>query len=100
MKQLKTYKFKLCRTKEQQTLIDKTFGCCRFVYNYSLAKQRDKDKMWYIVQQLVDIGQLSQNKWKSEFFNKYQSIKEIKELKQNHLFLKEVDLFEFFTRIS
>lgn len=91
MKQLKTYKFKLCPTKEQQELIDKTFGCCRFVYNYSLAKQRDKDNMWYTVQQMVNSGQLPQNNWKSDFFNKFQSIKDIKELKQNHEFLKEVD---------
>ena len=91
MKQLKTYKFKLCPTKEQQELIDKTFGCCRFVYNYSLAKQRAKDKMWYTVQEMVNSGQLPRNNWKSEFFNKYQSIKEIRELKQNHEFLKEAD---------
>lgn len=91
MKQLKTYKFKLCPTKEQQELIDKTLGCCRFVYNYSLAKQKQKDEMWYIVQQMVNSGQLPQNNWNSEFFNKYQSIKDIRELKQNHPFLKEVD---------
>lgn len=91
MKQLKTYKFKLCPTKVQQELIDKTFGCCRFVYNYSLAKQRDKDDMWYTVQQMVNSGQLPQNNWKNDFFNKVQSIKAIKELKQNHPFLKEVD---------
>ena len=91
MKQLKTYKFKLCPTKEQQGLIDKTFGCCRFVYNYSLAKQRAKDDMWYTVQQMVNSGQLPQNNWKSDFFNKVQSIKAIKELKHNHDFLKEVD---------
>ena len=91
MKQLKTYKFKLCPTKEQQELIEKTFGCCRFVYNYSLAKQRAKDDMWYTVQQMVNSGQLPQNNWKSDFFDKYQSIKDIRELKQNHEFLKEVD---------
>ncbi|MGL4335587.1 MAG: helix-turn-helix domain-containing protein, partial [Turicibacter sp.] len=43
---MKTYKFKLCPTKAQQELIDQTVGCCRFVFNYSLAKQRDKDNMW------------------------------------------------------
>lgn len=91
MKQLKTYKFKLCPTKEQKELINKTFGCCRFVYNYSLAKQRNKDNMWYTVQQMVNSGQLPQNNWKNDFFNKVQSIKAIKELKQNHPFLKEVD---------
>ena len=91
MKRSKTYKFRLCPTKQQQELIDKTFGCCRFVYNYSLAKQRSKDNMWYTVQQMVNSGQLPQNNWKSDFFNKVQSVKDIKELKQNHPFLKEVD---------
>ena len=91
MRQLKTYKFKLCPTNKQQELIDKTFGCCRFVYNYSLAKQRDKDDIWHTVQQMVNSGQLPQNNWKSDFFNKVQSVKDIKELKQNHPFLKEVD---------
>ncbi len=91
MKQMKTYKFRLCPNKGQQELIDKTFGCCRFVFNYSLAKQRDKDDMWRTVQQMVDSGQLPENNWKGEFFNKYQSVKDIKELKQSHLFLKEVD---------
>ncbi len=91
MKQLKTYKFKLCPTKEQQELIDRTFGCCRFVYNYSLAQQRAKDNMWYVVEQMVNSGQLNENNWHSEFFNKFQSVKDIKELKQNHSFLKEVD---------
>ncbi len=91
MKQLKSYQFKLCPTKAQQELINKTFSCCRFVFNYSLAKQKQKDQMWYIVQQMVDSGQLRENNWKSDFFNKYQAIKDIKELKQHHSFLKEVD---------
>ena len=35
------FKFRVYPTKEQQILINKTFGCCRFVYNYFLAKRRD-----------------------------------------------------------
>ncbi|MGL5383014.1 MAG: helix-turn-helix domain-containing protein [Culicoidibacterales bacterium] len=27
-------------------MITRTFGCCRLVFNYSLAKQNDKDNMW------------------------------------------------------
>lgn len=34
-------KFRIYPTKEQQKLIEKTFGCCRFVYNHFLAYRRD-----------------------------------------------------------
>ncbi|WP_334310115.1 helix-turn-helix domain-containing protein, partial [Clostridioides difficile] len=29
----KAYKFRIYPNKKQQELINKTFGCCRFVYN-------------------------------------------------------------------
>ena len=35
----KSYKFRIYPTKEQEVLIQKTFGCCRFVYNYYLNKR-------------------------------------------------------------
>ncbi|MGI6079163.1 MAG: RNA-guided endonuclease TnpB family protein, partial [Fastidiosipilaceae bacterium] len=34
----KAYKFRIYPTKEQEILINKTFGCCRFVFNHFLAK--------------------------------------------------------------
>ncbi|MEK5326167.1 IS200/IS605 family element RNA-guided endonuclease TnpB [Aeribacillus sp. FSL M8-0254] len=34
----KAYKFRLYPNKEQEILINKTFGCCRFVFNHFLAK--------------------------------------------------------------
>ncbi|MCJ0124448.1 IS200/IS605 family element RNA-guided endonuclease TnpB [Clostridioides difficile] len=37
----KAYKFRLYPNKKQQELINKTFGCCRFVYNKYLAKRID-----------------------------------------------------------
>ncbi len=40
---------------------------------------------------MVQNGQLSQNNWKGEFFNKNQSIKAVRELKKTYSFLKEVD---------
>lgn len=33
------YKFRLYPNKEQEVLINKTFGCCRVVYNTILAKK-------------------------------------------------------------
>ena len=35
----KAYKYRIYPNKEQQLLIQKTFGCCRFVYNYYLGKR-------------------------------------------------------------
>lgn len=37
----KTYKFRLYPTPEQASLIQRTFGCCRFVYNHYLAKRKE-----------------------------------------------------------
>lgn len=37
MKILKAYKYRIYPNKEQEILIQKTFGCCRFVYNQTLA---------------------------------------------------------------
>lgn len=37
MKILKSYKYRIYPNKEQEILIQKTFGCCRFVYNQILA---------------------------------------------------------------
>ena len=91
MAKMKAYKFRIYPNKEQITLINKTIGCARFVFNYSLSKQQEKDKMWYIVEEMYQSGQLPCNNWKGEFFNKYKSIKDIKELKKHYLFLKEVD---------
>lgn len=35
----KAYKYRIYPNKKQQELIQKTFGCCRFIYNYYLDKQ-------------------------------------------------------------
>ena len=91
MVKMKAYKFRIYPNKEQTTLINKTIGCARFVFNYFLDKQQEKDKMWYIVEEMYQCGQLPCNNWKGEFFNKNNSINDIKELKLQHSFLKEVD---------
>jgi putative transposase len=36
-----SYKFRLYPNGEQINLIERTFGCCRYVYNYYLAKRQD-----------------------------------------------------------
>lgn len=37
----KAYKFRIYPTKAQEEQIQKTFGCCRFVYNYYLAYRKE-----------------------------------------------------------
>jgi len=87
----KAYKFRIYPNKKQTVFINKTIGCSRFVYNYFVGKQKEKDAYWHIVNEMVQNGQLTKNNWKGEFFNKNQSIKAIRELKRNYPFLKEVD---------
>jgi len=41
MLQHKAYKFRIYPNKEQQTLIAKTIGCARFVFNHFLAMWND-----------------------------------------------------------
>lgn len=39
--QLRSYKYRLYPTKEQEIQIQNTFGCCRFVWNYYLALRKE-----------------------------------------------------------
>ena len=87
----KAYKFRIYPNKKQMELINKTFGCSRFVFNFFLGKQKDKDAYWYICEEMAQNGQLQANNWKGEFLNKYQTIKELPKLKKQYTFLKEVD---------
>ncbi len=41
MKQERAYKFRCYPTDEQKRLLARTFGCCRFVYNWGLRKKTD-----------------------------------------------------------
>lgn len=91
MNQHKAYKFRIYPNKEQATLINKTIGSVRFVFNHFLGKQKAQDAYWHIVEEMVQNGQLPQNNWKGKFFNKNDSVKAVKELKQHYSFLKEVD---------
>ena len=48
MKANKAFKYRLYPNKEQESLIQKTFGCCRFIYNKMLADKieaYEKDKI-------------------------------------------------------
>src|SRR4051794_29336878 len=87
----KAYKFRIYPNTKQIELINKTIGCSRFVFNFFLGKQKDKDAYWYICEEMVQNGQLSENNWKGEYLNKKETIKSLPELKKYYEFLKEVD---------
>ena len=68
-----SYKFRLYPNSEQEILIKKTFGCCRFVWNHYL----DKRKRIY-----EETGNT---------FNFYACCKDLTALKKEYTWLKEVD---------
>src|SRR3954471_899434 len=87
----KAYKFRLYPNKKHIELINKTIGCSRFVFNFFLSKQKDKDAYWYICEEMKQNGQLTMNNWKGACLNKYETVKVLPELKKHYSFLKEVD---------
>lgn len=88
---LKAYKYRIYPNKEQKEQILKTFGCCRFVYNFCLRKQEEKENMWTTVNEMVQQGYFQDNEYKSECFKKFDAMKWLPEMKQYYSWLKEVD---------
>src|SRR5437588_12314263 len=41
MKQKKAYKYRVYPTQEQAHILARTFGCCRYVYNWALRERTD-----------------------------------------------------------
>jgi putative transposase len=75
MKQNKAYKLRIYPNKEQKVLLDKTFGCVRFVYNNALAY---KEELYAHSKQR---------------YTKYDSINDLTKIKkiEEYSWLKEVD---------
>ena len=73
MEQIKAYKFRIYPNETQKELIEKTFGCTRFVYNHMLALQ------------------IKMYKEQGKSYSKYDLVKIIPSLKKEHEWLKEVD---------
>lgn len=71
----KAYKFRIYPNKTQEELIQKTFGCTRFVYNYYLAKRKDLYKE------------------NGESLGFYVCNADLTKLKQENVWLKEPDKF-------
>src|SRR5271157_385160 len=81
---LKAYKFRLYPNKFQQQFINKTIGCCRFIYNQMLAEKKQNYQMEKDIENIENMYN-SEHK-KLEFHKTIE-----KEFKQQYEFLKEVD---------
>ena len=73
MNTYKAYKFRIYPNAEQKIMIDKTFGCTRFVFNKFLSERKTK---------------YEESKIK---LSTYEQIKELPDLKKENKWLKEVD---------
>lgn len=73
---LRAYKYRIYPNKAQETLIQKTFGCCRFVYNQTLAYRKN----------LYETEQKSMSKFDCTSYM-------VRELKSRYVWLKEVDKY-------
>lgn len=89
MKIHKGYTFRIYPTEEQRILIHKTLGCCRYVWNWALGNQKKKDVYWYIAEEMMQNGQLPENRWKSDFFQESNEQKELTKSKKELGWLKE-----------
>lgn len=68
-----SYKFRIYPTRTQENLIQRTFGCCRFVYNYYLAER------------------IAAYKERGETLNYYACSNDLPRLKQEYEWLREVN---------
>ena len=73
MEQMKAYKFRIYPSEIQKELIEKTFGCTRFIYNNMLALQ------------------IKTYEEEGKSYSKYDLVKMIPSLKKEYEWLKEVD---------
>lgn len=73
---IKAYKYRLYPTAEQETFFDKSFGCCRYVYNWALQRrietyQNSGEKLSYvsIAKELTSLKKQEETRWLSEVSN-------------------------------
>ena len=61
----KSYKYRIYPSKQQEQLIQNTFGCCRFVYNQILAYKRNKYE-----NEKIKLSRIDCNNWKNRVLKK------------------------------
>ena len=88
---MKAFKYRIFPTAEQKEEILLNINCSKYVFNFFLATQKQKEEMWYIVEKMVQQGYFEENNWKGKYFNAVESKYDLKELKKNHQWLKKAD---------
>src|SRR5574344_939808 len=68
----KTYRFRICPDKEQEVLLDKHFGCIRYVYNYFLNERKE---------------QYQADKKSDNYYKQAATLTELKKKDENNLFI-------------
>lgn len=70
---LRSYKYRLYPTKQQKVLLAKTFGCCRYIYNWGLATKMlayGKDKksvsVFSLDKEISKMKEVEETKWLKE----------------------------------
>src|SRR5438477_273968 len=73
MKQKKAYKYRMYPTQEQAHILARTFGCCRYVYNWALRQRTDaffqrSERLYYnqLAVLLTDLKKQEETAWLSE----------------------------------
>src|SRR2546421_295658 len=73
MKQKKAYKYRMYPTQEQAHILARTFGCCRFVYNWALRQRTDAffqrgERLYYnqLAVMLTELKKQEEAAWLSE----------------------------------
>ena len=93
---LRAYKYRIYPNKKQQELINKTIGCCRFVYNYYLNK---KIELYKTEQKSINYNICANNL--KNLKNQYEWLKEVDSISLQQT-LKDLDIAyqNFFRRIK
>ncbi len=73
MQQKKAYKYRLYPTEEQTHILARTFGCCRYVYNWALRQRsdayyKDGQRLYYeeTAQRLTALKKQDDHVWLNE----------------------------------
>lgn len=73
MEQKRAYTYRVYPTPEQQAILARTFGCCRFVYNWALRQKTDsyyneQQRLYYkdLSERLTDLKKQEDYHWLSE----------------------------------
>ena len=58
MQRIRGYKYRAYPNRKQREFFEKTFGCCRFVYNYYLG---EKQRLWREWRDTLSYNQMSKD---------------------------------------